>query len=279
MKKKSQSKTSKSRLLGMSQKVGELGTIITALLYGRSGTGKTTLSGTFPKLLVLDIGERGTDSISDTDAEVIKITDWQQFEDVFFELREGNHDFKSVSVDSLHSLQALAIRKVKADAKKNDDDQTSQRDFGQASGLMNQWLLNYRDLRDNDINVVFLCHDKVSEYDGEDDEQITPEVGPRLMPSVASTVVGAVNLIGYTFIRQAEAEKKKLGQKKVEPKKEYCLRVGPNALYTTKVRRAKSSAIKTPEFIVDPTYGKLKELIKPQNDSAKSKRVSKRKTK
>lgn len=274
MKKKSQSKT--SSILGKATSVAQLDTIITALIYGRSGTGKTTLSGTFPNLLVLDIGERGTDSITDTNAQVIKIKQWSDIEDVYFELKSGDHSFESVSVDSLHALQALAIKKVKADAKKDEGDQTSQRDFGQAGALLNQWISNYRDLRDDGINVIFLSHDKVSEYEGEDEEQITPEVGPRLMPSVASTVVGAVNIIGYTFIRQAEPEKKKLGQKKSEPKKEYCLRVGPNALYTTKVRRPKSAEVKTPEFIVDPTYDKLLGLVKPQNKSASRKTRNKR---
>ena len=275
VRKASQSKSSSS-MLSKAMDVSKANQAISALLYGRSGTGKTTLSGTFPgPLLVLDIGERGTGSISDVKgAKVLKINEWKDFEDVYFELKKGGHSFESVSVDSLHALQALAINHVKKQAKKSDDDQTSQRDFGQAGALMQQWIRNYRDLVDDDMNIVFLAHDRVHEYEGEDDEMITPEVGPRLMPAVASCAVGSVNVVGYTMIKQTVSEKKKLGQK-AESKIEYCLRIGPHPLYTTKIRTDKNNH--TPEFIVDPTYDKLVSVIKGEEKKVSSRRKLNRK--
>ena len=59
------------------------------LFYGRSGTGKTTLAGTFPTpILILDIGDKGTDSISDIeDCYVWEITEWDDIEIAYYYLK------------------------------------------------------------------------------------------------------------------------------------------------------------------------------------------------
>lgn len=254
--------------------MSELSLVVTALIYGRSGTGKTTLSGTYPKpLLVLDIGEKGTDSLANVDGvKVLKVQDWDDFEDIYWELKDSDHGFKTVNIDALHSLQALAINKAKLNSNKTENDQTSQRDFGQASGLLNQWIFNYRDLRDIGINVNFLAHDKITETDTDDEDgAIAPEIGPRLMPSVASAVCGAVNLIGHTFIREETVKSKKIGQK-AERKIEYCLRIGANPFYTTKIRKPKEFEV--PEYIVDPTYDKLVNIIKGSSSKPKATKSS-----
>lgn len=253
--------TKKSSILKRARPVTEIETVITALFYGRSGSGKTTLSGTFPKpLLLIDIGERGTDSLAnEPGVSAITVTDWGELEEIYWDLKEGDHGFKSVVIDAAHSMQGLALQRARQLAGKKDTEPTSQRDFGQASGLMNQWIYHYRDLRDDGINVVFLCHDKVQEVDTEDDaDVILPEVGPRLMPSVAGTLCGAVNIVGNTYIREVITKPKKAGEKS-QREVQYCLRIGPHGYYTTKIRRPKNFPI--PEFIIDPSYDKLLAVI------------------
>lgn len=278
MRKKSPSKTSKtSSILSKAKPVSQLQQAISAVFYGRSGTGKTTLSGSFPKpMLVIDIGEKGTDSIAnEKGVSVIRVSQWSEFEDIYWELKDGDHDFKTVSVDSAHSLQQLAVREAKEIANKKPDEQTSQRDFGQASGLMVNWCNNYRDLIEQGINVIFLAHDKVQEVDTEDDsDMIMPEIGPRLMPSVASALVGSVNVVGNTYIKETITKEKKVGAK-AQRSVQYCLRIGPHGYYTTKIRRPKDFQI--PEFIVDPTYDKLIGVIKGNSTTPSRKRTIRRK--
>lgn len=253
-------------ILNRAKPVSELKLIITALFYGRSGSGKTTVAGTFPKpLLILDIGERGTDSLSSMEGvDVITVNNWSELEEIYWALKDGTH-YKTVVIDAVHTMQNQAIQEARELAKKQDKDMTSQRDMGQATGLMNQWNYSFRDLRDDGINVVFLAHDRLRETDTDDGvDSIAPEVGPNVMPNVGKTLMGAVNIIGYTYIREV-AEKKVPGKKAVTHR-EYCMLLGANSVYNTKVRSPKENV--TPEFIVDPTYDKLVAVIKGDSTPA-----------
>lgn len=142
----------------------------------------------------------------------------------------------------------------------------SQRLWGVVSGLMKTWLLNYRDLIEEGINVAFLAHDRVSKGDSDEDEDtLDPQVGPRLMPSVAGTINGAVKVIGNTFVREVFGEG---GERSVE----YCMRLGPHAYYTTKIRNPLGTVV--PESIVNPTYESIMKLmaegeVKPTRRSVK----------
>lgn len=252
-----------------------LGTVISALFYGRSGTGKTTISGTFPKpLLLIDIAEKGTDSISDIDGiDVFRMTEWNEFEEIFWRLQDGDTGYKTVVIDAIHSLQDLSIDQAKRDAGKAEDAQTSMKDFGKASGLMKQWILNYVDLTTDGMNVIFLAHDRITESETDGEDMITPEVGPRLMPSVASTMTGSVNIVGHSFIKETIERPKKAGEKKKKTI-EYCMRIGPHAFYTTKIRKPKSQVI--PDYLVDPDFKQLLEIVKGKLTSSKESTAKKK---
>ena len=225
--------------------------VLSMLVYGRSGTGKTTFAGSFPTpALLIDIQEKGTDSIANLDGiDVISIEKWSDLEEVFWYLKKEKK-YKSVLLDQISSMQDLAMSHAMAEEGK---EVMSQRLWGVVSGLMKTWLLNYRDLVDEGINVLFIAHDRASKGEsGEDDDTIDPQVGARLMPSVAGTLNGMVKAIGNTYVREVFLEDK---TRKVE----YCMRIGPHAYYTTKLRNPLGTSI--PESIVDPSYAKIMELM------------------
>lgn len=238
--------------------VHELPMVISALFYGRSGTGKTTLASTFPgPILLLDIRERGTDSVYDVeDLFVINITEWEQVDQVYWYIKKNKGKYGTIIIDQVSAMQDLCQAAV---LKEEEKDQMSQRLFGEVSGRMKTWLLNYRDLTDDGINVVFLAHDRESKTETDDDEQIDPSIGARLMPSVAGTLNGAVKVIGNTFIKE------RFGPKNPETKQrerfvDYGLRVGPHGTYTTKLRTLKGNDV--PASITNPTYDKIVKLMK-----------------
>lgn len=239
---------------------------MSALVYGRSGTGKTTFASTWPKpILLIDIREKGTESIANVkDVDVVQLENWQQFEEVYWMLKDGDSKYKTVVVDQLTQLQDLAIAQAMKDDGKDPDDQISKRNWGQGAGLMKTWCLNYRDLVDLGINVVLLAHDRAKEGEEGDEDQIEPSVGARVMPSVASFINGAVSIIGNTFIRESFSIEKNRRVRSVE----YAMRLGPHAYYTTKTRTP--VGINPPEWIENPSYEKIVAIVRGKSETATS---------
>lgn len=239
--------------------VSSLGLTLAALFYGKAGTGKTTVAATFPKpLLHLDIREKGTDSISDMEeVDTLSIEEWDQFEQVYWFLQSKENKYKTVVIDAVSQLQDFALLQALKDNGKDEGSAISMRDFGAAAGRLKTWIINYRDLVDAGINVVFLAHDRTTDGEEGEDGELMPSVGPRMMPSVASVLTAAVKIIGNTFVRETH---EKLANGKMERRIEYCMRVGPHAYYTTKVRQPKGGY--TPDIIENPGYNAFVSLMK-----------------
>lgn len=256
------------------KKVDEFLPEVKVVFYGRPGTGKTTLASSFPKpCLLVDIaGEKGTDSVRDVKGlKVIRVTEWDELDSIYWYLKENPDGFKSVIFDTVSQAQELAIKDLMAKKKKmvKSGDlgkwgTMQKKDWGVVSSDLKTFILNMRDLP---INLAFIAQDRVSKEDEDDegsDAYVAPTVGPRLMPSVASILNAGVGVIGYTFIREKTKVIKK-GKEEIEVKKpEYCLRIGPHSVYVTKVRKPK--AIKYESIIVDPEYQDILELIMSSTD-------------
>jgi phage nucleotide-binding protein len=240
------------------QKVTSMELIIAALFYGRSGSGKTTLAASFPgPKLLLDFREKGTDSVSDDeDLDVLPIETWEDVEPAYWHIKNSGK-YKTIIIDQVSSMQDMCREFM---MEKEEKEQMSLRLFGMVSGEMKTWLINYRDLIDDGINVIFLAHDRTRNVEEDDEEdQLDPNIGPQLMPSIAGTLMGAVKVIGNTYIRE------RFGARDPETKKrprfvEYCLRVGPHSVYSTKLRTPKGNEV--PSFIVNPDYEKILKLMK-----------------
>lgn len=246
-------------MLAQIKPVTSLGLVLAALFYGKAGTGKTTIAATFPKpLLHLDIREKGTDSISDLkDVDTLSIDSWDAFESIYWYLVSPENKYKTVVIDAVSQLQDFALLAALEENGKDESAPISKRDFGVAAGRLKTWIVNYRDLVDQGINVVFLAHDRSTDTEDGEDGELTPSIGPRMMPSVASVLTAAVKIIGNTFIKES-IEKLSVG--KVKRTVTYCMRVGPHAYYMTKVRQPKGSF--TPDVLEDPDYNDLVLLMK-----------------
>jgi len=238
-------------------------------IYGRSGSGKTTLASTFPApILLLDVRDRGTDSISDQDVDVKDIESLEDLEDTYYYLKKNPKTYKTVVIDTATQLQQVFMEEVGQGARRNgragDWGSLSQRQFGDVAAIMKEWTLNFRNLTDLGMEVVFIAQERTSHIDDDDgridEAMLVPEVGPAVMPSIATHLNANVSIIGNTFIR-IKRTKLKRGNKTTEKEDaQYCLRVGPNPVYTTKMRKPRG--IKAPAFIEDPTYRDIKEVMK-----------------
>ena len=235
------------------------------VFYGRSGTGKTTLACSFPgPVLLIDANDRGDDSVSDVkELKIFDAVEWEDIEDAYWFLKKNPDRYKTVVLDTVTMIQALAMEftmeKKKTKKALGTWGSMTKQEWGQVAELMKTQIINFRNLP---MEVVFIAQDRTFNFDDEEgatDEAIMPEVGPRLMPSVASVLNAAVHVIGNTFVRVRYVKKEVNGKKKDVQRIEYCLRIGPNPVYITKVRKPKS--IEAPAFIVDPTYEDIIDTI------------------
>lgn len=240
-------------------------------IYGRSGTGKTTLSSTFPTpILHLDMKDEGTDSIADVeDIELREIGSFAEAEDMYWWLTKHPDEFKTVTLDTTTALNAMLVEEVGGEKARRKGKQSgdwgtmSRQDWGRVSAQMKELITNYRDLTHLGINVVFIAQDRTFNVDDEEgalEGQLAPEVGPALPASVAKHLNASVSVIAHTFIRTATVTKEVRGKKIKKEKTEYCLGLGPHPVYTRKVRKPKSAEV--PDYIVDPTYEDIIAIVK-----------------
>lgn len=249
------------------------------VFYGRSGTGKTTIAATFPKpALLVDIKDSGDDSVTGTPGlKVLDVKSWDDFELGYWWLYRNPTKYKTVIFDTVSQLQQLAILKV-LQQRHNGAEPTvkgrtvlsasdwgvmTKQGWGDVASLMKMWITNLRDLP---MEVVFIAQDRTFNFGEEDASEgmLDPEVGPALSPSIAKHLNASVHMIGNTFIRRRFVVKEIREGRKIKKKEvartEFCLRIGPNPVYITKIRKPKH--IIPPSLLVNPEYKELVKLIK-----------------
>lgn len=247
---------------------------IKILITGRSGTGKTTLWGTFPGPILAIItsgglkpGELRSLDTPELRKKVSAVTLHSTDEmPALINHVKTNGRYATVVMDHVTGYQDLVLKEILGLSEipvQKSWGMARQDQYGQA---VQQCKEAFRHLLNLDGNVVLVGQDRGSREEVSS-EVMTPTVGVALMPSLAGWLNPAVDYIVQTFIRTKEVEKvgNIAGQEvktmfKVKGEVEYCLRTGPDEVYVTKFRVPRGSHL--PAIIVDPDYDKLYQLIK-----------------
>ena len=242
-------------------------------IYGRSATGKTTLWATFPKPILAIIcsgGKKAGELLSINTPEYRKtikkvvVHDSGEIEELV-QMQESTEEFATVVLDHASGLQGLVLKEILGLdnlPKQLSWGLATQQQYGQLALRVKEHLSSLLDLS---CNVVIVAQEREFNVENES-EVITPYVASALTPSIVGWLHPACNYIAETFIRPKTVSKRiKVGkstidqEERVEGKVEYCLRVGPHDVYTTKFRVPKGREL--PSTIVDPSYKKIKALI------------------
>lgn len=172
------------------------------LLYGSFGVGKTYLAATAPKALMVDC-EGGTLSIPrDKKIDIIRITNYTELAEIFWELKDGKHRYETVVIDSLTEVQKRAMDEIlmteyEKNPSRRDPDVATLTDWGKNTQQMRKAVRSFRDL---DMHVVFTALE--SESKDERDGSVT--IVPTLTPKLSTDVCGYVDIVGRLVARQNE---------------------------------------------------------------------------
>lgn len=259
------------------QSAWDLSSDLTMLLYGESGTGKTTLWATFPgpiRTFVCSGASRSGELRSiDTSEyrqkifpEVINHTDR-----ICDAIEELDDSYRTVVLDHVSGLLGLILKE-----NLGLNDLPAVKKWGMAKqaewGQINEKCIEIlRNLLGLPTNVVIVGQERI--FRGKEDgnsntDIIKPSVGASVTPGVAGWLNPACDYIVQTFIRPKMIRSRmEVGGKEVITERrgkgmEYCLRTEPHDLYTIKFRRPKGNAL--PEVLINPTYDTIVALIRGQ---------------
>jgi hypothetical protein len=246
---------------------------IQVLLYGRAGSGKTTLWSSFPKPIRAIIcsggmrsGELKSVGLEDRDDIMpVRIRSSDEFKEVVASLAGGAGDYPTVVLDHASGYQDLVLSEVLGLSDvplQKSFGMAQMQDYAEVTRRCKEDLAKLLDLR---ANVVVVAHERDFKGEGNSDV-LAPSVGASLMPQLAGWLNGACNNIAQCFLRRGWEEKKVkgVGGKTVVRRTrtgpiEFCLRTGRDDVYTGRLRVPRGTQL--PDVIVDPTYEKLAALL------------------
>lgn len=247
------------------------------VIYGDSGTGKTTFWASFPgPILALICSGRGKPgelrSINTpANQKKIKAKTITRFEQINEELgyAEGGH-YKTFVMDHLLGMQDLNLKDLMG-----YDKIPTVKNWGDIPGEVykqsnRQMIETLRRMLDLPCNVVIVSQERV--YTGKDEgipaDILAPKTGPSANPGVVTWLKPTVDYAVQAFVRpkMVTTEVPTEGGEPIsvtEPGKgvEFCIRTEKHPVFWTKLRRVHNPNKPLPDVIVDPTYAKLKDVI------------------
>jgi len=229
------------------------------LIYGNPGIGKTTFAASAQRhargkdVLFVD-AEGGTRSISDMDeirvfnpttkrdddGDVISSA-WEQLYEMYLFLAHQEHPFRTLVMDSLTEIQAMALEDVMRSSKTPEFPNLG--DWGKCNVNMTKMVKAWRNFaRERGWNVIFTA--LVTE---KKDEQTGAIVGrAKMTPGCAELVLGVVDCVGYMDMDRDGKRFLHFSQKGVN---------------IAKVRQPLTGRRMLPGTMEDPTMGKVLDTI------------------
>jgi len=236
-------------VVGMIEEIDDIPLYPKILIFGEQGTGKTTFLGTLPRpLLVLDCNERGTMSIRGKGHKRIKVRNHQDLENIYWYLATQKHPFKSLAIDTTTQMADIVMAHVLRED--GHEGIPHKGHWGGSTQLQKTLLIRFRNLP---MPVAFAAQLKrLNEDDLEDDEK---NKVPMMSPAVRAILGAAVDVIGYTYIKEVDSTVKG----KLVTKYSYRMRIGPSSEILTKVRTIKE--VKYPAVLEDPTFDRVFKIL------------------
>lgn len=181
---------------------------VKALVYGASGSGKTTFAGT-ARNAIFASAEGGLMSISDKTPDFVEIRSLKDLMDLHAYLRNEKHGYETVVIDSISEINEI----IKIEIERRTGKSMQLQDWGELAKRIRGILRGFRDLP---MHVLFIAQEST-----ETDEQKIVKFVPQLNGKAATEVAYFMDIVGYL---------------KIEPDGSRHMICEPNAKYLTKDR-------------------------------------------
>lgn len=221
------------------------------VLFGKSGSGKTSVINSLPgKTLIIDT-DRGLASVSPTDSiDVAECYNWEDVLEAFAIAKTGDYD--SIAVDHFTNVQELCYKHI---MEKYKVDKMQIQHYGEASPLLKGLVDQLVGFSYEGKNVLVLAQEMSINVEEDEGEDVPRVICPNVSPAVRSYLQASARIVAHT-----QKENKKTfenGKKSIE--EIYIAQVAGNPILTTKVTR--KPGIEIPNKIKNPTWAKLTKLI------------------
>jgi len=222
------------------------------MVYGRSGVGKTRLSGSsyavpdMQRVLLLDI-EGGWLTLRKDfpGVETVRVGSWRDVQAVYDELYAGGSGIQTVILDSLTEIQKfnmdqIMLNLIESKGDERDMDVPSIREWGKNLEQTRRFVRAFRDLP---INVIFTALEREDK-----DRAGRPIKLPSLSGKMAQEVAAFLDIVLYLNIKEVET-----------PDGKKLIRVLQSQATETTVAKDRSGLL--PPVMVDPDMGKIYDLV------------------
>jgi hypothetical protein len=224
-------------------------------MYGHNGIGKSKFAGDMEKPVFLDL-EHNVDHLN---VPRFQLKTTQEIVEFLTQLRTQAHDFKTLVIDSVDSLEEIAIKRAWGGAVENPDA------YGNGYKWVKEFFENIVKLceplfsrEDKKMNIVFLGHETVRRIE-KPGEAPFDSIQPRIREKNYAPLCNWTNavLFATSEIYRVEGEQKKFSKEK----KERILAHHTRKLYTTPSPAYLAKNVFNLPFKIDLKYAAFKKAV------------------
>lgn len=162
---------------------------IKALVYGASGSGKTSFAGTAKNSIFLS-AEGGLLSIANLSPNYIEIKSKNDLIEAYMYLKTKPHNFDTVIIDSITEINDI----IKLEIEKKKGKPMEIKDW---SALQKEIKQQFRAFRDLPMHTIFIAQEMIESKD--EDDTVAKRV-PALNGKSSTEIAYFMDIVGYVFV-------------------------------------------------------------------------------
>ncbi|HDC8212742.1 TPA: AAA family ATPase [Staphylococcus aureus] len=213
------------------------------MVYGKSGTGKTTLATRENNAFIIDIHEDGTQVtrqgfVKRVDNYIAFRNTIASIESIVNTARQRGKLLDVVVIETAQKLRDITLTHV---MNTHQVKKARIQDYGETSKLIVNSIRHLLKVKDKlGFHVVLTGHEGLNSEDKDEDGKIiNPRISIEVQPAIHNNLVTQFDIIGHTFIEDHTDENGNATHN-------YVFSVEPSNLYTTKVRHNPQITINNP---------------------------------